>query len=138
MKLTQEQLAKAKAAKSVEELFALAKENGMGLTEEEAAKYFTEWHKEGELADEELDNVSGGCGDDTEQVGSKWFEFWCPFCNTKNRITVNFYKNGDSYWNGQDKDSCTCNAHIRVYHASFNADYSKDGKTVLVNAFAHS
>ena len=62
MKLTKEQLEKAKAAKSVEELLTLAKENGMELTEEEAAKHFAEWHKEGELADEELDNVSGaGC-----------------------------------------------------------------------------
>ena len=40
MKLTQEQLAKAKAAKSVEELIALAKENGMELSEEEAKNYF--------------------------------------------------------------------------------------------------
>ena len=60
MKFTKEQIEKAKAAKSVEELLALAKENGMELTEEEAAKYFTEWHKEGELSDEELDNVAGG------------------------------------------------------------------------------
>ena len=64
MKLTQEQLAKAKAAKSVEELLTLAKENGMELTEEEAKNYFEQWHKDGKLSDEELDNVSGGCGGD--------------------------------------------------------------------------
>ena len=62
MNFTPEQITKAKAAKSVEELLAIAKENGMELTEEEAAKYFAEWHKEGELSDEELNNVSGGCG----------------------------------------------------------------------------
>ena len=62
MNFTPEQITKAKAAKSVEELLAIAKENGMELTEDEAAKYFAEWHKEGELADEELNNVSGGCG----------------------------------------------------------------------------
>ena len=45
MELNKELLAKAKEAKTPEELIALAKENGM------------------ELADEELDNVSGGgCG----------------------------------------------------------------------------
>lgn len=60
MNFTPEQLVKAKAAKSVEELLALAKENNIELTEEEAAKYFSELHKEGELADEELENVSGG------------------------------------------------------------------------------
>ena len=60
MNFTPEQLTKAKAAKSAEELIALAKENGIELTEEEAAKYFADLHKEGELADEELENVSGG------------------------------------------------------------------------------
>ena len=64
MNLTNEQLAKATAAKSAEEILALARENGIKLTEEEAAKYFAALHKEGEIADEELDNVSGGCGDD--------------------------------------------------------------------------
>ena len=73
MNLTSEQLTKAKAAKSVEELLALAKENGMELTEEEAAKHFAEWHKEGEIADEELDNVAGGCGDPHEKHQS-WNE----------------------------------------------------------------
>lgn len=60
MGFTKQQLEKAKAVKSAEELLALAKENGLELTEEEAKKYFAELHKEGELADEELDNVTGG------------------------------------------------------------------------------
>ena len=64
MKFTVEQTEKAKTAKSAEELFALAKENGIEMTEEEAEKYFAELHKEGELADDELDNVSGGCGEE--------------------------------------------------------------------------
>lgn len=64
MNFTPEQLTKAKAAKSAEELLALAKENDVELTENEAQKYFAEFHKEGPLADEELDNVAGGCGDD--------------------------------------------------------------------------
>lgn len=60
MNFTPEQITKAKAAKSVEKLLALAKENGMELTEEEAKNYFEQWHKEGELSEEELDNVAGG------------------------------------------------------------------------------
>ena len=66
MKFTPEQLEKAKAAKNAEELLALAKGNGMELTGEEAKQYFAELHHEGELADNELDNVSGGCGDDDD------------------------------------------------------------------------
>ena len=60
MKFTPEQLAKAKSAKSAEELLSLAKENGIEITEEEAGKYYAELHREGELSDDELDNVSGG------------------------------------------------------------------------------
>ena len=52
MNFTPEQLSKAKAAKSTEELLTLAKENGIEMTVEEAAKYFAELNKEGEIADE--------------------------------------------------------------------------------------
>ena len=58
--MTDELYEKAKAAKSTEELLSLAKENGIELTEEEAAEYFTQINKSGELSDEELDNVAGG------------------------------------------------------------------------------
>lgn len=60
MNFTEEQIAKAKQAKSAEELLALAKGNGIELTEEEAKDFFAECHKEGELSDEELDAVAGG------------------------------------------------------------------------------
>ena len=63
MELTKELVAKAKEAKTPEELMALAKENGIELTEEEAKAYFDRLHPQtGELSDSELDNVSGGCG----------------------------------------------------------------------------
>ena len=77
MNFTQEQLAKAKAAKSAEELIALAKENGMELSEEEAKKFFAELNKEGTLADDELDNVSGGCGGGDEDPHAEHLAF-CP------------------------------------------------------------
>lgn len=60
MELSKELLEKAKAAKSAEELLTLAKENGVEMTESEAAEYFAQLHKSGELSDEELDNVAGG------------------------------------------------------------------------------
>ena len=73
MKFTEEQIKKAKSAKSAEELLALAKENGIALTEEEAAKYFADLHREGELSDDELDNVSGGL---------RLRNLLCPNCQT--------------------------------------------------------
>ena len=62
MKISKELLEKAKTAKSAEELLAMAKAENIALTEEEAAKAFEELNKNGELSDEELDNVAGGCG----------------------------------------------------------------------------
>ena len=63
MEVNKELLAKAKEAKNPDELMSLAKENGIGLTEEETKAYFDRLHPQtGELADDELDNVSGGCG----------------------------------------------------------------------------
>ncbi len=62
MNLNDELLKKAKIAKNPEELMALAKENGFDLTEDEANTYFARINaKSGELDDDELDDVSGGC-----------------------------------------------------------------------------
>ena len=61
MNVSKELLEKAKQAKTAEELLAMAKAEKVELTEEEAAKAFAELNKTGELSDEELDNVSGGC-----------------------------------------------------------------------------
>lgn len=59
-KLTPELIEKARQARSHEELLALAKENGIELSEDEAKAYFGQLNKSGELSDDELDNVSGG------------------------------------------------------------------------------
>ena len=63
MKFTKKLLEKAKGAKTAEELLKIAEGEGVELTAEEAEKAFARLHQSGELADEELDNVSGGgCG----------------------------------------------------------------------------
>ena len=56
-----EMIEKAKAAKSAEELLALANENGVEMTAAEAATYFAQLNpKSGELDDDDLDAVAGG------------------------------------------------------------------------------
>lgn len=61
MKFSNEIIAKAKEAKTSEELIDLAKENNIDLTEEEAKRYYAQLHPTmGELSDDELDNVAGG------------------------------------------------------------------------------
>ena len=69
MNISKELLEKAKTAKTAEELLAMAKAENIELTVEQAAKAFAELNKTGELSDEELDNVSGGCGRDYEPSG---------------------------------------------------------------------
>ena len=60
---TPEMIEKAKAAKSAEELLEIAKANGIELTADEAATYFAQLNPQsGELDDDALDGVAGGCG----------------------------------------------------------------------------
>lgn len=63
-KFSDELIEKAKQAQNADELLALLKANGMPIGNEEAEKLFTRLNpKQGELSDDELDNVSGGgCG----------------------------------------------------------------------------
>ena len=59
--MNEEMITKAKEAKTVEELMALAKENGIELNEEDAKLCFEQLNaKKGELSDDELSDVSGG------------------------------------------------------------------------------
>ena len=61
MKLTQEMMEKARAAKTAEELLEIAKANGVEMTEDEAKTYFAQLNpKSGELDDDMLDGVAGG------------------------------------------------------------------------------
>lgn len=64
MNMSQEQLRKVRAARSPQELGELAQAEGVTLTPEEAQAHFAQLHPPvGELADDELDAVSGGgCG----------------------------------------------------------------------------
>ena len=60
MTFTNEQLIKARSAKSADELLEMAKASGIAMSAEEAAKYFAALHGEGELSDSELASVAGG------------------------------------------------------------------------------
>ena len=65
--LTPEMIEKAKAAKSAEELLEVAKAGGIEMTADEAATYFAQLNpKSGELDDDALDGVAGGCGGSDE------------------------------------------------------------------------
>ena len=75
-KITQEMIERAKQAGSAEELLALAKENGVEFTEEEAQLLYDRWNASLELSDEELENAAGGslCSEKAK----------CPYCGSEN------------------------------------------------------
>ena len=64
MNISKELIEKAIQAKTAEELIEMAKADNLELSAEQAAKALAQLNRNGELSDEELDNVSGGgCGD---------------------------------------------------------------------------
>ena len=115
-KLTPELIEKAKLAKSAEELIALAKENGTQLTAEEANTYFAKLNpKMGELNDDELDSVAGGCDDEPEREYRRGYPvikspttYSCQFYNEKvsgqGAFCTSCYYYDDSF----DKPVCRC------------------------------
>ena len=119
MKFTEEQMKKMNAAKSADELIALAKAEGIEAGEEEIKAQFDAMHKEGEIADEELNNVAGGCGKDYERPKTVQMGIApdgatvCPKC--LGGLAYGYYQkdpNGDKY----DPVSCyRCQLNFRHY-----------------------
>ena len=64
MEFTNEMLQKAKNAESSDALLAMAKENGMELTQEEAKSCLDQMKRHSALSDDELEGVTGGGGND--------------------------------------------------------------------------
>jgi hypothetical protein len=60
MKLTGEQLSAVRAAKSPEELIAIADKMGVTVSENDAALYYNRLHTSPELAEDELAAIAGG------------------------------------------------------------------------------
>ena len=75
MNISNELLEKAKKAKSAEELLEVAKSENIEFSPEQADKVYAELHKSGEISDEELDNVAGGC--------EHTYHDACPACGNR-------------------------------------------------------
>ena len=129
--LTPEMIEKAKSAKSAEALLALAKENGVEMTAEEAATYFTQLNpKSGELNADELEAVTGGgCGGSKDSgtvvkdpitLYNEVSGLACPKCGQLNcwtLTTMNYCNNGINYWkcNFCGKEVMTLNSENNAY-----------------------
>ncbi|MGN0813934.1 MAG: hypothetical protein ACI4MH_01725 [Candidatus Coproplasma sp.] len=97
MNLSTELIEKAKGAKSAEELLEMAKADNMELSAEQAEKAFAELHKSGELSDEELDNVAGGCGGGDEPLYNVGQTVYVKATNAAALILENLGKQGSVF-----------------------------------------
>ena len=97
MNFTAELIEKAKQAKRVEELQELAKAENIELSAEEAIKAFAELHKTGELSDDELGNVAGGCGSGDMPKFEVGQTVYVRATNAAAKILENLGKKGDIF-----------------------------------------
>ena len=109
MEFSKELLEKAKQAKTAEELLAMAKEENIELSAEEAEKAFARLNASGELSDEELDNVAGGglCSPDPfrYEVGD-YVHFQINVFRYNGYILKRYVKDNRNYYTIlQDKDT---------------------------------
>ena len=98
--MNNELIAKAAEAKSAEELLALAKENGIEMTEDNAKEIYERMNASGELSDDELDSVSGGgCKKATDKRKLVYFTD-CPICHAQMEITPYIVASFDRDYDG--------------------------------------
>lgn len=111
---TKELIQKATQVESPEELAELSKGTENELTLEEAREAFAKLHTSGEISDDDLDNVAGGCGSSEPSRPARANIFSdnpvCPYCGTNLR---NYScKPGEGY----DLFGCfRCNISFRHY-----------------------
>ncbi len=71
--MNQEIIEKAKNAKSPEEILEIAKENNIEIGMKEAEAVYERLNASGEVSDDELESVAGGCSDNVVQDVKVWF-----------------------------------------------------------------
>ncbi len=59
--MNEELIAKARQAASPEEIMKIAEENEIEMCKEEAESIYKQLHTSGEMSDDELESVAGGC-----------------------------------------------------------------------------
>ena len=97
MQFSKELIEKPKTAKSAEELLAMSKAEGFELPEGEAKTVFSKLNKTGELSDEELNNVSGGCGSGDEPLFTVGQWVYVRATNAAALILENLGKQGSTF-----------------------------------------
>ena len=106
---TPELIAKAKTAKTAEELLELAKASNVELTAEEAQTYFAQLSANGAVADDELDAVAGGgCFDGKDVFSAPTLRYEIAPCRNC-RCTVGILEEYESYIKCENCKMFICN-----------------------------
>ena len=111
MNYSAEMIRKARTAASAEELLAMAKAEGIELAAEEAGRYFEFLHSSKELSDEELEQVAGGKGDDSNIYK------YCKYCGQE---TSQRYLQDDIGW---DANGTQHKCHLWSCYKCNNTNY---------------
>ncbi len=95
--MNDEMMKKVMECKSAEEILALAKENGIEMTAEEAEEKFAALNNEGELSDDELLGAAGGgCANPEDYVAVDIYNRHCISahwtCNSCGEGNIFFYE----------------------------------------------
>ena len=118
---TPEMMEKARQAKTVEELIALAEQSGMALSAQDAQGYFAQLNPQvGELDDDELDNVSGGCSSGGGESAPVVYDpippyatmvrFHCPSCGPNSQGYIN--RSEDPNWGVSCAEVRECGGYL--------------------------
>ena len=97
MNISKELIEKAIQAKTAEELIEMAKAENIDLSAEQAAKALAQLNRNGELSDEELDNVAGGCGSGDEPLFTVGQWVYVRATNAAALILENLGKQGSTF-----------------------------------------
>ncbi len=94
--MNEELIAKAKQADSPEEIMKIAEENDIEMGKEEAEMIYKQLHTSGEVSDEELESVAGGC---TGSGGKTIVTSACKcFTGQFEQVKVGHYSDLGSVW----------------------------------------
>ncbi len=95
--MNEELIAKARQADSPEEIMKIAEENDIEMCKEEAESIYKQLHTSGEMSDDELEGVAGGCSKDGKTIVTSG----CKCFNGQFRE----FRRGDS-WDLFSSDGC--------------------------------
>ncbi len=125
--MNKELIEKARQADSPEEIMKIAEENDIYMVKEEAEMIYKQLHTSGEVADDELQSVAGGCtGKDGKTIvtsGCKCFNGnYYPKINSRLGVAT-----AEAFWYDFSSDGCCGRCvHLEIKNGTGYCDGEKN------------